>query len=136
MECAVLVETEADQMLLVHGSYHAVDRWYDKLIVTDRDTYTFDILAPTLHTAAGVTEMESEQVIAAHITTDFLDAVREGGETAGQRPVGTAGDAGAAGGAGRVGCALRQAVDAVTAAGRRVAENRRGAPTPIGTLNH
>ena len=36
MECVVLVETEADQSLLVHGSYHAAYRFYDKLIVTDR----------------------------------------------------------------------------------------------------
>jgi 2-hydroxy-4-carboxymuconate semialdehyde hemiacetal dehydrogenase len=39
MECTVLIETEADQTLLVHGSYHAAYRFYDKLIVTDRDTY-------------------------------------------------------------------------------------------------
>jgi 2-hydroxy-4-carboxymuconate semialdehyde hemiacetal dehydrogenase len=33
MECAILVETEADQSLMVHGSYHATYRFYDKLIV-------------------------------------------------------------------------------------------------------
>lgn len=78
MECVVLVETEADQTLLVHGSYHAAYRFYDKLIVTDRDTYFFDVLAGTLRTAEGVTEIESEQENAARIIVDFVDAVREG----------------------------------------------------------
>jgi 2-hydroxy-4-carboxymuconate semialdehyde hemiacetal dehydrogenase len=76
MECVVLVETEADQTLLVHGSYHAQYRFYDKLIVTDRDTYFFDILAGTLRTAEGETEIESEQQNAARIIFDFIDAVR------------------------------------------------------------
>lgn len=76
MECAVLVETEPDQTLLVHGSYHAQYRFYDKLIITDRDTYFFDILAGTLRTAEGETEIESEQQNAARIIFDFIDAVR------------------------------------------------------------
>lgn len=78
MECVLLAETGADQTLLVHGSYHAAYRFYDKLIVTDRDTYFFDILAGTLRTQAGTVAMESEQDNAAHIITDFLDAVRTG----------------------------------------------------------
>ena len=61
MECIVLVETEADQSLLVHGSYHAAYRFYDKLIVTDRDTYFYDILAGTLRTGAGEAAIETEQ---------------------------------------------------------------------------
>ena len=76
MECTVLVETEADQTLLVHGSYHAAYRFYDKLIVTDRDTYFYDILAGTLRTAEGTPRIESEQQNATRIITDFLDAVR------------------------------------------------------------
>ncbi len=77
MECTVLVETEADQTLLVHGSYHAAYRFYDKLIVTDKDTYLYDILAGTLRTAEGTAAIESEQENAARIVTDFLDAVRD-----------------------------------------------------------
>ncbi len=77
MECVVLVETEADQSLLVHGSYHATYRFYDKLIVTNRDTYFYDILGGTLRTADGETPIESEQANAARIVFDFLDAVRE-----------------------------------------------------------
>ncbi len=76
MECIVIVETEKDQTLMVHGSYHAAYRFYDKLIVTDRDTYFFDILAGTLKTADGTTQIEAEQANCVHILTDFLDAVR------------------------------------------------------------
>ena len=78
MECAVLVETEAEQSLLVHGSYHASFRLYDKLIVTDRDTYFYDTLAATVRTGEGTAPMESEQDNAARITRDFVAAVREG----------------------------------------------------------
>ena len=78
MECVVLTETEADQTLLVHGSYHASFRLYDKLIVTDRDTYLFDILGGTLRTGAETVAIESEQQNAARIITDFLAAIRDG----------------------------------------------------------
>ena len=76
MECVVLVETEADQTLLVHGSYHATYRFYDKLIVTDRETYFYDILAGTLRTEAGATPIEGEQDNCARVIFDFLDAVK------------------------------------------------------------
>jgi len=76
MECIVMVETEADQTLLVHGSYHATYRFYDKLIVTDRDTCFYDILAGTLRTEAGATPIEGEQDNCARVIHDFLDAVK------------------------------------------------------------
>jgi 2-hydroxy-4-carboxymuconate semialdehyde hemiacetal dehydrogenase len=75
MECLVLLETEADQTLLVHGSYHATYRFYDKLIVTDRETYFYDILAGTLRTETGTAPIESEQDNCARVILDFLDAV-------------------------------------------------------------
>jgi 2-hydroxy-4-carboxymuconate semialdehyde hemiacetal dehydrogenase len=78
MECVVLVETEADQTLLVHGSYHAAFRLYDELIVTDRDTYLYDTLASTLRTGEGTIPIEDEQANAARIVDDFVAAVREG----------------------------------------------------------
>jgi len=78
MECVVLVETAAEQTLLVHGSYHATYRLYDKLIVTDRDTYNYDILGGTLRTAGGTVAIEPEQVNCARVIADFLAAVREG----------------------------------------------------------
>ena len=46
------METEANQSFMVHGSYHATYRFYDKLIVTNRETYFYDILAGTLRTGA------------------------------------------------------------------------------------
>ncbi len=77
MECTVLVETEAGQTLLVDGSYHATWRVYDKLIVTDRETYGFDILAGTLRTEAGTTTIEPEQENCARVIFDFLEAVAQ-----------------------------------------------------------
>jgi 2-hydroxy-4-carboxymuconate semialdehyde hemiacetal dehydrogenase len=78
MECTVLVETEADQTLMVHGSYHATYRLYDKLIVTNRDTYLYDILAGTLRTEAGTQPIENEQDNSARVIFDVLDAVKTG----------------------------------------------------------
>jgi 2-hydroxy-4-carboxymuconate semialdehyde hemiacetal dehydrogenase len=78
MECVILVETAADQTLMVHGSYHASYRFYDKLIVSDRETYFYDILAGTLRTAAGIEPIESEQDNCARVVHDFLDAIRQG----------------------------------------------------------
>ena len=77
MECVVLVETEADQSLLVHGSYHATYRFYDKLIVTDKETYFYDILAGTLRTEVDTQPIETEQENCARVIFDFIDAVRE-----------------------------------------------------------
>jgi 2-hydroxy-4-carboxymuconate semialdehyde hemiacetal dehydrogenase len=76
MESSVLVETEDDRSLLVHGSYHATYRLYDKLIVTDRETYLFDILAGTMRTAEGVVAIEDEKTNCARVVADFVDAIR------------------------------------------------------------
>ena len=73
MECIVMVETEADQSLLVHGSYHAAYRFYDKLIVTDKDTYFYDILSGTLKTSSGTAEIETEQQLFEHQQADVED---------------------------------------------------------------
>ncbi len=78
MECIVQFETDADQSALVHGSYHASFRLYDKLLVTDRDTYSFDILEHALTSSAGTTAMEDEQTNCARVVDDFLKAIKEG----------------------------------------------------------
>ena len=78
MECVILVETEGDQTLMVHGSYHAAFRLYDHLVVTDRDSYLTDIPAATLRTRDGIAGTEAEQANAARIVADFLAAVRTG----------------------------------------------------------
>lgn len=78
MECVVLGEGANDATFLVHGSYHAAYRFYDQLIVTDRDSYFFDILGSTLRTRSGTVAIETEQANAARIIFDFLEAVRTG----------------------------------------------------------
>ena len=98
-----MLETEHDATLLVHGSYHASYRFYDKLIVTDRDTYFFDILAGTLRTASGTVAIEPEQENAARVVFDISRCRACGPSTARVRSLGAAGDAGAAGSAGQVG---------------------------------
>ncbi len=80
MECVVLIETEDDKSVLVHGSYHAAFRLYDKLIVTDRDTYNFDILAGTLTTRDGAVAIEDEKTNCARVTRDFVECVAGGRE--------------------------------------------------------
>jgi 2-hydroxy-4-carboxymuconate semialdehyde hemiacetal dehydrogenase len=78
MECVVLGETARGASVMVHGSYHASFRLYDKLIVTDRETYLYDILAASLRTGGGQTEIEGEQINCARVIDDFVDAVRTG----------------------------------------------------------
>lgn len=75
MECTLLLETPADQSLLVHGSYHASFRVYDTLIVTDRDTYLLDFANATLRTAAGTAPTLGEQENCSQVLRDFLAAV-------------------------------------------------------------
>ncbi len=78
MECVVLVETASDQSWLVHGSYHSTFRLYDKLFVTDRDSYFFDIVNGSLQTRDGTAQMEDEEHNCWRVTFDFLDAIKEG----------------------------------------------------------
>ena len=80
MECVVLVETEDDKSVLVHGSYHAAFRLYDKVIVTDRDTYNFDILTHRLTTRDGTAPIEDEKTNCARVTQDFVECVATGRE--------------------------------------------------------
>jgi 2-hydroxy-4-carboxymuconate semialdehyde hemiacetal dehydrogenase len=78
MEAVVLAETADDRTLLVHGSYHAAYRLYDEVIVTDCDTYGFDILAGTLRSSHGVAAIAAEQDNCARVAWDFVAAVRAG----------------------------------------------------------
>ena len=116
MECTVLVETEADQTLLVHGSYHASFRLYDKLIVTGRDTYLFDTLAGTLPhwRRDGGDRRRADQRRTYH---QRLRRRRQAPPAAsGLRSLRAAGHARAPIRAGRVGSALRRKIDSGTAA--------------------
>lgn len=82
MECILAVETEANQTLLVSGSYHSRERVYDSLVVTDRDSYRIDILNNRLHTGDGAVDILSEKDNLALVTKDFVAAVRDGREPA------------------------------------------------------
>ena len=77
MECTVLVDTKADQSFLVHGSYHATHQIYDQLILTNRETYFFDIPAATLRTGERTVPVEIERDNCARVVYDFIDAVRD-----------------------------------------------------------
>ena len=77
MECTILVETDADQSFVVHGSYHATYRFHDELIITNRETYFLDILASTLRTEQQTVPIENERDNCARVIHDFLDAVRD-----------------------------------------------------------
>ena len=78
MDAVVLIETEAEQTVLVHGSYLAHFRLYDTLVLSERDSWFEDIPAATVRTAEGVRGIESEQANCARATRDFVDAVRAG----------------------------------------------------------
>ncbi len=78
MDAVVLVETEAEQTLLVHGTYQAAFRLYDSLIVTDRDSYFEDILAGTLRTRDETVPIEDEAANCARVAHDFVAAVTDG----------------------------------------------------------
>ncbi len=78
MDCTLLVETEAEQSLMVHGSYLAHFRLYDTLVVSERDTWFEDIAGATLRTSVGTRAIENEQTNCARVTRDFVEAVREG----------------------------------------------------------
>lgn len=78
METIIVIETEADQTLLVSGSYYSSERLYDTFIVTDQDSYRFNILDATLTTKAGSETVMKEQDNCALATQDFIAALREG----------------------------------------------------------
>ena len=109
MEAVVLAETADDRTLLVHGSYHAAYRLYDEVIVTDCDTYGFDILAGTLRNSPrrGGDRRGAGQLRPRGL--GFRGRGARGPDDAGGRAERAAGDAGAAGGAGRLGLALGRA---------------------------
>ena len=78
MELIIVVETEADQTLLVSGSYYSSERLYDTFIVTDQDSYRLNIMEATLATKAGTQNILNEQDNCAIATRDFVAALKEG----------------------------------------------------------
>ena len=78
MECILSIETARNQTLLVSGSYHARERVYDSLIVTDRESYRLDILRNQLVTGDGPRAVAAEKDNLSLVTRDFVAAVRDG----------------------------------------------------------
>ncbi len=78
MECILSIETARNQTLLVSGSYHARERVYDSLIVTDRESYRLDILRNQLVTGDGPRAVAAEKDNLSLVTRDFVAAVRNG----------------------------------------------------------
>ena len=78
MELIIAIETEADQTLLVSGSYYSSERLYDTFIVTDQDSYRLNIMEATLVTKTGTQNILNEQDNCAIATRDFVTALKEG----------------------------------------------------------
>ena len=76
MDAFVGVGTDRDQSLIFLGSYAGHRPICDSLVLTDRDCYQLDAIRNSLTTAAGATQLPSEQVDCATALYDFLDAVR------------------------------------------------------------
>src|SRR5829696_8070478 len=50
----IVRSVQGEMSLVVHGSYAASYRLYDQLIVSDGDTWFYDILAGNVRTSAGL----------------------------------------------------------------------------------
>lgn len=77
MEIAITVELGDDCTILASGSYHARERIYEMMAVTDRDSYRVDEIGGTMTTSAGTAPIETEQSNAWLVARDFVDALRE-----------------------------------------------------------
>jgi 2-hydroxy-4-carboxymuconate semialdehyde hemiacetal dehydrogenase len=75
MDATVCVATEADQTLLILGSYAGHESICDSLVLTDRDCYRIDSVGSTLATGAGVKALRPEKDDCAAVLHDFVDAV-------------------------------------------------------------
>lgn len=78
MELAIAVETEDGAAILASGSYHARERIYETMAVTDRDSYRVDEIAAAMTTGAGTETIEPERLNAWRVARDFVDSVRAG----------------------------------------------------------
>jgi 2-hydroxy-4-carboxymuconate semialdehyde hemiacetal dehydrogenase len=82
MDIFLAVETEKDQSLVCTGSYYGHERFFEVMIVTDRDSYRLDGFRNTLTTVDGTHDITTEAETCGQVSRDFVDAVREGREPA------------------------------------------------------
>ncbi len=77
MEITVVIETDDDCSIVATGSYHARERIYEMMSVTDRDSCRVDEIAAMMTTGGGSEAIETEQQNAWRVARDFVDALRE-----------------------------------------------------------
>jgi 2-hydroxy-4-carboxymuconate semialdehyde hemiacetal dehydrogenase len=82
MDACVIVETDADQTLVCTGSYYGREPLNEVLVVTDDDSYRWDIQASTLTTGDSMHSVAHEMVDNAQIARDFIESVNMGREPA------------------------------------------------------
>jgi 2-hydroxy-4-carboxymuconate semialdehyde hemiacetal dehydrogenase len=82
MEVALMLEMAGDRAIVCSGSYYSRAWIYDLLVVTDRDSYRFDELKATVTTGDGEIATIQQHQECAMALFDFIEAVREGRETA------------------------------------------------------
>ena len=82
MELVLVVETNDDQTIVCTGSYYSAEYIYDTLAVTDHDSYRVNERKSTMFTAAGKTQIASEQENAELIAPDFVKAIEDGRDPA------------------------------------------------------
>lgn len=80
MDACITVETDADQTFVCTGSYYGSESLSEVLVVTDGDSYRWDIQASTLTTGAGTRSVAHEMVDNAQVARDFVESVRLGRE--------------------------------------------------------
>lgn len=78
MEIAVTIEMADGGTIVATGSYHARERIYEMMTVTDRDSYRVDEISATMTTGNGTEDIEPEQKNAWRVARDFVDCLREG----------------------------------------------------------
>lgn len=78
MHAHITVVTEADQSMVVAGSYAGHRSIIETLILTDHDCYVFDALSGTLTTNSGSIDVQNEQADSADVLNDFIDSILTG----------------------------------------------------------
>jgi len=78
MEVFIGVETGRDQSLVCTGSYYSRERFFDSLVVTDRDSYRYDGFGDKLTLGSGTQTAAPWMENCFRVTRDFVQAVEEG----------------------------------------------------------
>jgi 2-hydroxy-4-carboxymuconate semialdehyde hemiacetal dehydrogenase len=77
MQSNIFIETDDDRTLLIDGSYNSSYRIHDELIITDKETYLFDVVNKTLKTSKDTIAIEGERINIAKVVIDFISSIVE-----------------------------------------------------------